>query len=335
MKTRKTMYFILAVVLVLSLSVIAAGCQSSSKDEAAVSESVASSDGGSVEPKNGEKYVIGFSLATVAANESAVMKNLVEEKCAELGWEVVVTDAEDSTEKQMTDIEALIERDIDAIIIFPIDSQSILPATEKLNAAGIPIFAVLRNIPDGDIVNFSGANDYEIGRLAGNCIAIALGGEGKVVEVQGLAGTSTAQGRAEGFKDVIEGYSGIEVLARQPGDYERSKAMEVFEAMLQAYPEIDAVWTHSDEMSGGIRQAIASAERTEVKVVSCNVKKEAWDAIVAGDHYADITFPPQMVLLSMEAIEDYFKGNTVANVSYVTIDLVTAGNAAAFEDVAY
>lgn len=322
----------LILVLVMALSLLA--CSETTETTKATQPTSA---GPQVKkPNNGTKYVIGFSVSGLNHPLFAFQKTLFEAKCKELGVDYVITDGELKTDKQLNDIDTLISKKVDALLIMPNDGKGLIPGAEKATAAGIPVFVVTRAIPsDKDYITFVGSDDYMIGRMAGDYIAIALKGKGNVVEVTGTPGVSTAIDRSKGFNDVIKGYPNIKVVAQQTAKYQRNEAMTVMEAIIKANPVIDAVWGTNDEQSGGIISALQANNRKGVIVVGCNLQKDGYDRLISGEQAADITFPPEAVTKALEFSLDYLNGKAVPKSFMVPIDLVTKENALAFKGSVY
>jgi ribose transport system substrate-binding protein len=218
----------------------------------------------------------------------AVSKN-AEEAAAEfddVDFELVEAADADS---QASQIETLINEKPDALVVLPHDGEALTPVAEKAMDAGIDVVNVDRlfSTPEAARATILGDN-YGIGVQAGTYIANELDCEGNVVEIQGLAGISVTRDRTKGFEDTIKELcgDGIEVIAQQPGDFNPDTGLEVMEAILQAEDDIDAVYTHDDDMAEGVVAAIQNAGREDEMFLtgvggSCN----AFDAIEEGGLY--------------------------------------------------
>lgn len=302
----------------------------------AVAFAADTTSGQAKKPNKGTKYVIGLSVPGLNHPLFSFQKRLFEAECKKLGVDFVVTDGELKTDKQLNDIDTLISKKVDALVIIPNDGKSLIPAAEKATKAGIPVFVATREIPSEDnYVSYVGSDDYMIGRIAGDYIATVLKGKGKVVEMTGTPGVSTAIDRSRGFNDVISTYPDIKIVAKQAANYQRNLAMNVMEAIIKANPVIDAVWGTNDEMSGGIAQALEANNRKGVIVVGCNLQKDGLDRMLNDEQAADITFPPEAVAMAARLAFDFLGGKAVPKKYLMPIDLVTKYNADAFKDSAY
>ena len=241
-----------------------------------------------------DKIVIGFSqgtlnhpwrVAMVEGNKAFAAENLKD-------VELVVTDGQNDSGKQVTDVESLIARGVNVLMISPLTSDALTPVVQDALDAGIKVVTMDRkvNVP---VTVHVGALNKPIGVQAGKFLAELLGGEGKVIEIQGTAGASATVDRNEGFAEGIEG-SGLEIIATQNADYLRENALKFMEDQLQRFGpgEIQAVYAHNDEMALGAIQALEAAGRIdEVKVVGVDGQETAFEAIKAGKLAATFTYP--------------------------------------------
>jgi ribose transport system substrate-binding protein len=241
-----------------------------------------------------DKIVIGFSqgtmnhpwrVAMVEGNQKYAEENLP-------NVELIVTDGQNSSEKQVTDVETLLARGIDVLMISPLTSDALTPVVLDAMDAGIPVVTMDRkvNVP---VTVHVGAENRPIGESAGEFISEKLGGKGAVIEIQGTAGASATVDRHDGFMDAIKG-SDLEVVASQHADYLRENALKFMEDQLQRFGpgEIHAVYAHNDEMALGAVQALEAADRLdEVVVVGIDGQNSAFEAIKEGRLDASFVYP--------------------------------------------
>jgi len=171
------------------------------------------------------------------------------------------------SDSQAQQIEQVISEKPDALVVLPQDGEALTPVAQKAEAAGIPVINVDRTFsaPDAATATILGDN-YQIGVLAADYIAEELNCDGNVVEIQGLAGISVTEERSKGFSDELKKAcpdGGIEIVAKQPGDFNPDTGLKVMENILQAQDQIDAVYTHDDDMAQGVVQAIRNAGRDD------------------------------------------------------------------------
>ena len=174
-------------------------------------------------------------------------------------------------DSQASQIETLINEQPDAIVVLPYDGEALTPVAEKAMEAGIPVINVDRLFatPEAARTTILGDN-YGIGVKAAEFLAGTLDCEGNVVEIQGIAGISVTEDRSAGFADTIEELcgDGIKIVAQQPGDFNPDTGLEVMEAILQANDDIDAVYTHDDDMAEGVVAAIENAGREDEMILT-------------------------------------------------------------------
>jgi ribose transport system substrate-binding protein len=193
-------------------------------------------------------------------------------------------------DSQASQIQTAINEAPDALVVLPYDGDQLTPVAEEAMAAGIPVINVDRLFatPEAARATILGDN-YGIGVKAAEFIAAQLDCQGNVVEIQGIAGISVTNDRTQGFADTIEAEcgDGIQIVAQQPADFTPDLGLEVMEAILQANDQIDAVYTHDDDMAEGVVAAIENAGREDEMILtgvggSC----AAFDRIEEGGLYA-------------------------------------------------
>jgi len=155
--------------------------------------------------------------------------------------------------------------------------------------------------------------------MAGDYIIELLGGEGKAVELEGIAGTTAARDRGQGFNDAIAA-SSIEVVARQVADFDRTKGLAVMENILQAQPEIDAVFAHNDEMALGALKAIEVSGR-DIIVIGFDATDDAVKAVEDGKLAATVAQQPALIgSLGVENGMKHLMGETIEE--YIPVELM-------------
>jgi ribose transport system substrate-binding protein len=193
-------------------------------------------------------------------------------------------------DSQASQIQTLINEQPDALVVLPYDGEQLTPVAEQAMEAGIPVINVDRLFasPDAARATILGDN-YEIGVKAAEFLAEQLDCDGNVVEIQGIAGISVTTDRTQGFADTIEELcgDGIDIVAQQPADFLPDLGLEVMEAILQANDQIDAVYTHDDDMAEGVVAAIENAGREDEMILTgAGGSCAAFDRIEAGGLYA-------------------------------------------------
>jgi ribose transport system substrate-binding protein len=204
------------------------------------------------------------------------------------------------SDSQAQQIEQVISDKPDALVVLPQDGEALTPVAQEAEEAGIPVVNVDRlfSEPDAATATVLGDN-YQIGVLAADYIATELNCEGNVVEIQGLAGISVTDERTQGFEDELKKQcpdGGIEIVASQPGDFNPDTGLKVMENILSAEDQIDAVYTHDDDMAQGVVQAIRNSGREdEMFLTGVGGSQDAMDQIAEGGLYrATFLYNPSM-----------------------------------------
>lgn len=241
-----------------------------------------------------QKSTIGLSLSTLNNPFFVELRNGAQKAATKGKANLVVLDAQDRADKQASDIEDLITRKVSVIIINPTDSDAIIPSIRAANAAHIPVITVDRAANGGNVAYHVASDNVAGGKMAGEYIKKLLGGKGNVVELEGLPGTSAARDRGAGFNAVLKANAGLKKVAAQPADFNRAKGLSVMENILQAQPNISAVFAHNDEMALGALQAIQASKRN-IKVVGFDATPDAVAAVKKGTLAATVAQQPSLI----------------------------------------
>lgn len=303
-------------VAVLTLSLVLMGCGTQSTDN---------KNAGTPTVK---KLKVGLSQNTldnpffVAVKEGAV----AQAKAA--GIDLILTDAQNNPAKQLSDIENLIQQKPDVLIIDPADSDAVVEGIKKANDAKIPVFTIDRQANGGSVLTHIGFDAIKSGNIAGEALAKALNGKGKVVEIQGIMGTNVAQDRSKGFNQAISKYSDIKVVSQQTANFDRGQALNVMENILQANPDIDGVYAANDEMAMGVLAALEAAGKAgKVKLIGCDAIDPALAAIKSDKMAGTIAEPPYFLgKTALQTAEKIAKGEKVEQKVILDSTLVTKDN---------
>ncbi|HEY7925073.1 MAG TPA: sugar ABC transporter substrate-binding protein [Vicinamibacteria bacterium] len=277
---------------------------------------------------------VAFVLKTLNNPFFIEMQKGAREAAERLGVELVVQAAEREldVDKQMQIIENLIETRVGALCITPSGSREVVPAIAKANAARIPVVIVDTRVDpkaaqDAGIRldGFVGSDNYEGGKVAGEYLLRVTGGKAQVGLLEGIPGHETGDSRLKGFHDAVRGAAGVKIVASQTANWERDQGYNVFQNMLQAHPEIDALFACSDLMALGAVEAIAAAGRTgKVRVIGFDALDDARKAIAAGTMLASVAqFPSEMGRQAVEDAVALVRGGAPAAERKVRIELVT------------
>jgi len=219
--------------------------------------------------KKKHKFTIGFSQCIGSDNWR---KTMLEEMRRELSFnaeiELIYEDAEGNSEKQIKQVKSLLEKDIDLLIISPNEAEPLTPIVEQVFSNGIPVVVIDRKINSNFYTAYVGADNYEIGRLAGEYMAELLKGKGNILEVTGLTGSSPAIERDRGFKSTISQYPSLKLIKQISGDWLNEKAEREVEKLEPLLIGTDAIFAHNDQMALGTYEALKQfGLATKIKLV--------------------------------------------------------------------
>jgi ribose transport system substrate-binding protein len=291
---------------------------------------------GPIPPKDGKQYVVGMAIVGLQHPFFTEMKKHLEAEAQRQNVKLIVVDATDDVGKQMSQIEDLIQQNVDLLLVTPIDASALVAGIEKANAANIPVVVVDRRAAGGKYISFASTDNVQVGRNAGNYVATRLGGKGNVVEIEGQHGAGPTLDRGAGFHEVIDQYPGIKVIFKQPGEFQRAKGMEVMENVIQSGQQFDAVFCHNDEMAGGAREALKAHNLTgKVILVGVDAQADALQAIKDGTQDATNMYPPQSGKEGLIQGMHYLKGEPVQDTVWLPSALITKGNIDAYMNITY
>ncbi len=268
---------------------------------------------------------IGLSVSTLNNPFFVDLKDGAEAMAEEMGVEIETVDAQDDAASQLSSVEDLLIKQIDVLIVNPVDGNAVVSAITAANDAGVPVITVDRGAEGGEVASHIASDNVAGGEMAGDFIAEQLGEEGKVVELQGIPGTSAARDRGEGFNKSMDNYPGLEVIARQPAGFDRAEGMTVMENILQGNPEIDAVFAHNDNMALGAMEAISAAGRSdEIMIVGFDAIDDAVEAVKEGEMAATVAQKPGLMgEMAVETAIKVVNGEEVDEYTPVPLELIT------------
>ena len=201
------------------------------------------------------RYVIGVSQCS--DDEWRHQQNM--EMMREAGFyrdlQVVIRTAKDDSERQIQDIRRFLDEGVDLLVVSPNEAEPITPVVEEAYDRGIPVIVVDRKILSDKYTAYIGADNDGIGYAIGNYIAHSLNGQGTVVEITGLSGSTPAMERHAGFTRAISAWPGIRLLAVADGAWLHDRAEEQMDSLLRVYPQFDVLYAHNDRMADGTYEA--------------------------------------------------------------------------------
>ncbi|UWQ21783.1 substrate-binding domain-containing protein [Jannaschia sp. W003] len=250
-----------------------------------------------------DEIVVGFSQTGFNHPWRISMLEAAQaEACRHPNVSMIVLDGNVDVAKQSNDVRDLLARGVDAVLLSPVESAALIPASRAVMNEGIPLIVMDRDVPSEKTL-FIGQSNVTMGEKVAEKMAEDLGGTGKIVVITGLQGSSPAVDRDQGMKNVLADNPDIEVLAVGDGEWIREPAVPIMEDFLTAYPEIDAVFSHAEESSWGAQLAIARAGRCEdgIKHYTFDGSNAGFKSVRDGTFRADGNYTPFIGDIAMRA----------------------------------
>ena len=279
--------------------------------------------------------VMSLSAATQAAEQSmalvvstlnnpffVTLKDGAEAKAKELGYQMVVLDSQNDPAKELANVEDLTVRKVSAILVNPTDSAAVGNAIMLANKAGIPVLTLDRGANVGEVKAHIASDNIAGGKMAGDFIASKLGKNIDVIQLEGIAGTSAARDRGEGFAQAVKA-NGFKVLASQPADFDRTKGLNVMENLRAAHPDVKAVFAQNDEMALGALRATQAAGK-QVLIVGFDGTDDGKAAVKSGKLGATVAQQPALIgAIGVETADKVLKGEAVEKYIPVPLQVVS------------
>lgn len=257
------------------------------------------------------KETIALAVSTLDNPFFVSLKDGAQKKADELGYKLVVLDLQNDPAKELANVEDLMVRGAKVLLINPTDSEAVSNAVAIANHRNVPVITLDRGAAKGKVVSHIASDNVAGGKMAGDFIAQKLGTNAKVIQLEGIAGTSAARERGEGFKQAIAEHK-FDVLASQPADFDRTKGLNVMENLLASKSAVQAVFAQNDEMALGALRAINAANK-KVLVVGFDGTDDGVKAVKSGKLGATIAQQPELIgSLGVETADKVLKGETVA-----------------------
>ncbi|MBS1600842.1 MAG: D-ribose ABC transporter substrate-binding protein [Bacteroidetes bacterium] len=247
-----------------------------------------------------------------------------------LGYETKIFDSQNNTSLEADNFENAIASGYNAILFNPTDADGSVVNVLKANAASVPVFCMDREVNSTTAATSQILSDNYSGCVAvGKYFVEQMNKQGNYVEILGLVGDNNTWNRSKGFHSVVDFYPGLKMVAQQSADFDRNKAMEVIESLLQAHPDINAVFCGNDAMASGAYQALVAAGKANgVKVFGFDGAEDVINSIKQKKIAATgMQFPKVMAQTAANYADEYFKGKRdFPKKMPVAVELVTQEN---------
>ena len=247
---------------------------------------------------------------------------------------MIIFDSQNNSAREAEHFDNIIAMGYDAVLFNCTDADGSVLNVKRAKEAGIPTFCMDREINSRDAATTQLLSDNFTGCVKlGQYFVKQLGEKGRYVEILGLVGDNNTWNRSKGFHSVVDDFPGMQMVAQQSADFDRNKAMDVMESIMQANADIDAVFCGNDAMAMGAYQAVMAAGKTgKIKIFGFDGADDAVKAISEGKISATVMqFPVQMALKSAEMADEYIWGKrNFKSKNPVEVILVTPENVGKF-----
>ena len=270
---------------------------------------------------------ITFALSTQANSFMVKMREGAQKKADELGLTINFQDASDDSATQANQLANAAATGAGAVIVNPTDSDAMAPAVKQLTDAKIPVVAVDRAVNNAEVSSYIASDNVGGGKQAAKALSEAIHGEGEILVLQGKTGSSASRERGQGFEEGLKDSPNIKVVAKQTAEFERVKGLDVTTNLLQAHPNVKAIFAENDEMALGAIEALGDKAGKDVIVVGFDGVEDALKAIKEGTMYASIAQQPaDMAAQAVVEASKLLKGEAATKEMQVDVVTVTKDN---------
>ena len=282
------------------------------------------------EAESGGKKKIAVVISTLNNPWFVVLGDTAKERAEQLDYEATIFDSQNDTAKESDHFENIIAGGYAGILFNPTDADGSIANVKKAKEADVPTFCIDREINSNDVAVTQILSDNYTGCVElGQYFVKKMNKKGTYVELLGILGDNNTWNRSKGFHSVVDNYPELKMVSQQTAEFDRTKAMEVLESIMQAHPEIDAVFCGNDAMAMGAYQALVAAGKADkVMVFGFDGAKDVIDSISDGKIIATgMQFPKKMARMAAEQADEYIKGRRdFPQKVPVAVELVTQEN---------
>jgi ribose transport system substrate-binding protein len=271
-------------------------------------------------------FVIGFSNASISNSWRVGMLHSIQQAAADNADQIkqlIITDANDDPAKQVADVQDLISRGVDLLIVSAATAEALDAIVTRAYEEGIPVVLVDRRITSENFTTFITASDWVYGHMSAQWMVEKLGGKGNIVMLPGMAGVSVAETRITAAKQVFANYPDIKVLDLQYTDWSPAKGKQVMAALIQKYgTEINGVWNDHGLQGSGAIEAMVEAGWTTLPPITCaDLNGCVKGAVENGAPAFNYDYPPAMGGLSVDVALDILAGRPVPKYYEMNVDI--------------
>jgi simple sugar transport system substrate-binding protein len=289
--------------------------------------------GGCAKPKQGAEtkgIILGFSQIGAESAWRACHTRSMQEAAADAGVQLLFSNAEQKQENQIKAIRSFIAYQVDVIVFVPIVSTGWDNVLREARDAGIPVLITDRKIDIQDESLYAGhigTDSVQEGRAAGEFLTQKFAGRAaspehpiRIVELTGTIDSSVADGRAQGFREILDAHPEFRIIHSESGDFLRSKGYELMRAILNDYSAIDVIFSHNDGMTLGALDAMKEKNLnpgTDIVMVTIDAEQAAIDALRRGEVNCVIECNPKLGPGAIDLAKQLARGETIPRLIHV------------------
>ncbi|HTK12095.1 MAG TPA: substrate-binding domain-containing protein [Ktedonobacteraceae bacterium] len=295
--------------------------------------------GGSGSSGSAQKFTLGVSLSTLSNPYFIALDKGIREAAAKDKVDIIETNANNDAATQISQVQDLITKDVDLLILNPVSEDGIVPVVQQANKANIPVITVDRGTSGGKVVSFVETDNVTLGAQAVDYIAQALtkrygSPKGKIVDLQGLRGSSPAENREKGFLQEMKKYPNIQVVASQAANFDEETAYNLTTNILQAHPDVDAIFAANDDTAVGATKSMQAGHHffpignsKHIFIIGIDGSEQALQDIRNGSQDATISQNPlKEASTAVDEATQYLSGKSVPAHVFYPSQLITADN---------
>jgi ribose transport system substrate-binding protein len=276
-------------------------------------------------------YVIGFSNASVDNTWRLAQLHAIQAAAAkhkDVIKQLLITDANNNPSKQVSDIEDLLQRGVDILLVSASKSDALDPIVTRAMQDGVPVIMVDRRVTSDNFVSFVTASDEVTGRIFAQWLVEMLNGKGNIIMLPGGAGASPAELRIAAAKSIFAQYPDIKILDMQYTDWNPGKAKTIVSAMIQKFgDQIDGIWNDSGVQGGGSIEAFVAAGYKPGTIPPATCADLNGCLRIAVENKVPVLnfdYPPAMGGAAVELALQVLAGASVPKLYFVNSDVVVS-----------
>lgn len=311
-----------------------AEAEAEAEEPAAEAEAEAEEEAPAAEAASGGPYKFGYTCMDGTNPFFVTIQEKMKELVEANGDELIITDPGNDVTKQISQVEDMLSQNLDGLFMNPVDAQGIIPALDQAQAAGVPMVGFDTEVGDMSyLVSYTGSDNYNAGKVVGEDLVKKCPDGGPIIVLDSPTMQSVVD-RTNGFLDAIEGH-GFEIVAQQDAKGNLQEAMGIAEDLLQAHPDVVAIFGGNDPTALGALAAANAAglEKGKCLIYGVDGSPDVKSELAAGTSLMEGTGAQSPIAIAEQAVEimyNYLAGEDVDERYPVDTFLITADNVAEY-----